>query len=153
MGNTYSNTLLRRFDSQRQNLLNHFRRDANSIELHGVTHANLDTPSVYVPEDFPILSRRELPRVEAALTAEVNELDQLKDRVATAQKSLDVDTMIHILKTTFPQETLPHWYLIIAAVSCTSTILLLLYFSLRWKLQCSTSCCLRTNKSPEDATS
>jgi len=38
-------------------------------ELHGVTHANLDTPSVYVPEDFPILSRHELPRVEKSLTA------------------------------------------------------------------------------------
>jgi hypothetical protein len=57
---------------------------------------------VYVPEDFPILSRHELLRVEAALTAEVNEVDQLKDRLVTAQKSLDVDTLIHIRKTTFP---------------------------------------------------
>ena len=72
-------------------------------ELHRLTHANLNTPSVYVPEDFPILSRHELPRVEAALTAEVNELDQLKDRLATAQKYFDVDTLIHIRKTTFPQ--------------------------------------------------
>jgi len=121
-------------------------------ELHGITHANLDTPSVYVPEDFPILSRHELPRVEAALTAEVNKLDQLQDRLATAQKSLDVDTLIHIQKTTFSQETLPHWHLIFAAVSCTFTILLVLYLSLRSKIQCSTSCCLRTNKSLEDAT-
>jgi len=68
------------------------------------------------------------------------------------QKSFDLDTLIHILKTTFPQETMPHWHLIIAAVSCTFTILLVFYFSLRSKLQCSTSCCLRTNKSPEDAT-
>jgi hypothetical protein len=121
-------------------------------ELHGITHANLETPSVYVPEDFPILSRHELPRVEEALTAEVNELDPQKDRLTTAQKPLDVDTLIRILKSTFAQETLPHWHLILAAVSCTFTILLVLYVSLRSKLQCSTSCCLRTNKSPEDAT-
>jgi len=37
-------------------------------ELHGVAHANFDAPSVYVPDDFPILSRHELPRVEAART-------------------------------------------------------------------------------------
>jgi hypothetical protein len=104
-----------------------------------------------VPDNFPILSRHELPRVEAALTSEVNELDQLKDRLATAQKSLDVDTLVHIQKTKFPQETLPHWHLIFAAVSCTFTILLILYVSLRSKLQCSTSYCLRTDKSPEDA--
>jgi hypothetical protein len=46
------------------------------------------------------LSRHELPRIEAALTLEVNELEQLKDRLATAQKSLDVDTLMHIQKTT-----------------------------------------------------
>jgi len=30
-------------------------------ELRGVTHAKLDTPSVYVPDNFSILSRHELP--------------------------------------------------------------------------------------------
>ena len=39
-------------------------------------------------------------------------------------------------KATSPQETLPHWYLILAAISCTFTILLILYLSLRSKLQC-----------------
>jgi hypothetical protein len=55
-----------------------------------------------VPDGFPILSRQELPRVEAALTSEVDELDRLKDRLTAAQKSLDVDTLVHIQKTTFP---------------------------------------------------
>ena len=121
-------------------------------ELRSVMHANLNAPSVYVPDNFPILLRHELPRVEAALTPEVNDLDQLKDRLATAQKSLDVDTLVHIQKTTFPQGTLPHWHLILAAVSCTFTGLLVLYVALRPKLQCSTSYCLRTDKSPEGAT-
>jgi len=121
-------------------------------ELRGVAHANLDAPSVYVPDNFPILSRHELPRVEAALTSEVNELDQLKDRLATAQKSLDVDTLVHIQKTTLPQETLLHWHLILAAISCTLTVLLALYIFLQSKFQCATSCCLRADKSPEDTT-
>jgi len=90
--------------------------------------------------------------VSKSHSQQVNELDQLKDRFATAQKSLDVNTLIYIQRTTFPQETLPHWHLIHATVSCTFTILLVLYFSLRSKLQCSISCCLRKNKSPEDAT-
>ena len=105
-----------------------------------------------MPENFPILSRHELPRVEAALTSEVNELDQLKDRLATAQKSLDVNTLVYIQKTTFLQETLPHWHLIIAAIFCTFTGMLILYVSLRSKLQCSTSYCLHTDKSTEDDT-
>jgi len=36
-------------------------------ELYGATRANLEAPSVYVPEDLPILTRHGLPRVEAAL--------------------------------------------------------------------------------------
>jgi hypothetical protein len=120
-------------------------------EIQGVAHANLYAPSVYVPDSSQILSRHELPHVEAALTSEVNELNQLKDRLAAAQKSLDVDTGAH-QKTTFQRETLPHWHLLIAAVSCTLTVLLALGIFLRSKFQCATWCCLRTDKSIEDAT-
>jgi len=84
MGDTYPNTFRRRFNPQRHTVLNHLRRDRTLPELRGVAHANLDALSVYVPDNFPILSRHELPRVEAALTPEVNEMDQLKDRLATA---------------------------------------------------------------------
>jgi hypothetical protein len=92
-------------------------------ELHGVAHANIDAPAVYVPESLPVLSAHEFPHVEAAHAMEVNELDQLKDCLAVAQKSLDVDTLVHIQKTTLQQEAQPHWHLIIAPVSCTLIIL------------------------------
>jgi hypothetical protein len=118
-------------------------------ELHGIARANIDAPSVYVPDSFPIVSRHEHPRVEAALASEVNELDQLRDRLAVAQKSLDVDTLVHIQKTTFQQEAQPHWHLIIAAVSCTLTILLANGNFLRSKLQCATSRCSRADKSTD----
>jgi hypothetical protein len=53
-------------------------------ELHGVAHANIDAPAVYVPDSLSVLSAHELSLVEAALTSEVNELDQLKDHLAVA---------------------------------------------------------------------
>jgi hypothetical protein len=46
-----------------------------------------------VPDSLPVLLAHELPRVHAALSMEINELDQLKDHLALAQKSLDVDTL------------------------------------------------------------
>jgi hypothetical protein len=82
---------------------------------------------------------------------EVNELDQLKDRLAVAQKSLDVDTLVHILKTTLQQEAQPHWHLIIAPVSCILTIWLVIGV-LRSKFRCATSCCSRTVESTENGT-
>jgi hypothetical protein len=49
---------------------------------------------------------------------EVNELDQLKGRLAVAQNSLNVDNLVHIQKTTLQQEAQPHWHLIIASFLC-----------------------------------
>jgi hypothetical protein len=51
---------------------------------------------------------------------EVDEMDQLKDHLAVAQKSLDVDTPVHIQKTTLKLEAQPHWHLIIATVPASS---------------------------------
>ena len=121
-------------------------------ELQGVAHANLNAPTVYVPDSSPILSRHELPCVEAALTSEVNELYQLKDCLAAVQKSLDVDTLVHIQKAILKRETLPYWHQLAKAVSCTITVLLVLYIFFQSKLQRATSSCLRRNTSIEDAT-
>jgi hypothetical protein len=109
-------------------------------ELHGVTHANIDAPPVYVRDSLPVLSAHELPRIEAALAMKVNELDRLKDHLAVAQKSLDVDTLVHVQKTTLQQEAQPHWHMIFATFSCTLTILLVMGVLLRSKLRCVTSC-------------
>jgi hypothetical protein len=107
--------------------------------LHGVRHANVDAPAVYVPESLPVLSAHEFPHVEAAHAMEVNELDQLKDRLAQVQKSLDVDTLVHIQKSTLQKEAQPHRHLIIAPLSCILAILLVIGV-LRSKLRCATSC-------------
>jgi hypothetical protein len=98
-------------------------------------------------DSLPVLLAHELPRVEAAHASEVNELDHLKDHLAVAQKSLDVDTLVHIQKTTLQQEAQPHWHLIIATVFCILTVLLALGIFLRSKLQRATSCRSRTVES------
>jgi hypothetical protein len=121
--------------------------------LQGVARANIDAPAVYVPDSLPVLSAHELPRVVAALTSEVDTLDQLKDRLAVAQKSLDVDTLVHIQKATFQQETRPHWHLILATASCMITVLLVLGILLRSRFQCAALRRSHTDKSPEEATS
>jgi hypothetical protein len=95
----------------------------------------------------------EVPQVEAALLAEVDELDKLNDRLKTSQKSLDVDTLFHIQRATLPHKNLPHCHQILTAVSCAFTIPLILYFLFRSKLHYLTSCCPHTNNSPKlDAT-
>jgi hypothetical protein len=118
--------------------------------LHGVARANIDAPAVYVPYSLPVLSAHELRRVVAALTSEVDTKDQLKDRLAVVQKSLDVDTVVHTQKATFPQETRPHWHFILATASCMKTVLLVLGILLRSRVQRAASRRSNTDELPEE---
>jgi hypothetical protein len=152
MGDTHSHTFRCRFNPLRHTVYHHFRRDQNTPGTTRRRNPNVDDPAVYVPGSLPVLSAHEFPHSEAAHAMEVNELDQLKDRLAQVQKSLDVDTLVHIQKTTLQQEAQPHWHLIIATVSCTLTILLVTGI-LRSKLRCATSCRSRTVESTENGTS
>jgi hypothetical protein len=91
------------------------------------------------------------PRVEEALAPGVD-LDQLKDRLETEQKLLDVDTLVHIQKAAPHRETPPHLHLLITTASCALAVLLALGMSLHTKLQRAVSCCRRTSETTEDNT-
>jgi hypothetical protein len=121
-------------------------------ELHGVAHASLVAPSVYVPDISPVLAKHELPRVEEALASGVNDLDLVEDRLESQQKWLDVDTLVHIQKTAPRRETSPDLAVVVSTASGALAVLLALGLFLHTKLQRAASCCRRTNESTEDDT-
>ena len=98
------------------------------------------------------MAKHELPLVEEALAPGVNDLDQLKDRLETQQKLLDVDTFVHIQTTAPHRETSPNLHVMITAASCALAVLLALGMFLHTKLQRAVSCCRRTSKTTEDNT-
>jgi hypothetical protein len=121
-------------------------------ELHGGARANLVAPSVYVPDHPPILAKHELPRVEEALVSGVNDLDQLKDRLETQQKWLDVDTLVHVQKSAPRHETSPNLAVVVSAASGALAVLLAFGMFLHAKLQHVVLCCQRTRETTEDDT-
>ena len=142
----HSYTGRRGSNPQRHTMLHHFRRDKDAPRIHGAAHTNLIAPSVYVPDSSPILSKHELPRFEDSLTTGVKDLGQLKDRLETEQKLLDVDTLVHIQKATPHRETPPHWHMIITPASCALAVLLALGMFLHSNFQCAVLCCRRTKR-------
>jgi len=118
-------------------------------ELHGVAHANLYAPAVYVPDSSPILSSHELVSKRHS---------HRRSRTGSAEGPSCNRTEIAQRRhpSTHPEDYIPKGNPAAlasdAAVSCTITVLLVLYIFLQSKFQWATSCCLRTNKSPEDAT-
>jgi len=100
-------------------------------ELHGRTHTVLDTPSLYLPEVSPILAGHEVPQLQEAFPTEVGEIDKLRAQLQTPQRSYDLDTLLQLRQTPRLRESQPYWHLIIITVSCTLTVILVLYCSLR----------------------
>ena len=89
-------------------------------ELHGTAEVRTDIPKLYLPDVPPMLSVHEELRLQEMTSPEMEELDDIKSRLAMPPKFWDVDTLLHIRQATL-------WYLIITVASCTSTILGLLY--------------------------
>jgi hypothetical protein len=69
-------------------------------ELHRTNHSNLDTPALFQPNLTSILAAHEVPQIEEAVPADTKELDNIKSRLATPLRSLDVDTLLHTRQTT-----------------------------------------------------
>jgi len=91
----------------------------------------LDTPSLYLPEVSPILAGHEVPQLQEAFPTEVGEIDKLRAQLQTPQRSYDLDTLLQLRQTPRLRESQPYWHLIIITVSCTLTVILVLYCSLR----------------------
>jgi len=104
-------------------------------EIHGRAYTMLDTPSLYLPEVSPILASHELPHLQKAFPTKAVESDNLRAQLLTPQRSYDLDTLLQLRQTQLLRESLPYWHLIIIKVSCTLTLILVIYCSLRARFQ------------------
>jgi len=104
-------------------------------ELHGSTYTMLATPSLYLPEVSPMLAGHEEPQLQEAFPTEAGEIDKLRAQLQTPQRSYDLYTLLQLRQTPRLRESLPYWHLIVIRVSCTITVILVLYCSLRARFQ------------------
>ena len=74
------------------------------LELHRATKAKVDIPLLHLPEKLAIVAKHELPQILKAAPPEIQELVNIRARLATAHHSYDVDTLFHVQKTTLRAE-------------------------------------------------
>jgi len=118
-------------------------------ELHGSAYTKLDTPSLYLPEVSPILEDHKLTQLQEAFPTEARELGNLRIRLQTPQRSYDLDTLLQLRQTPPLRKRQPHWHRIIITASCTLTVILILYCSLRARFHHSLLCNV-TSDDPSD---
>jgi hypothetical protein len=90
-------------------------------EVRRIDYTFLDNPVVYVPDLAPILAAQETPKIEEIIPADTRELDNIKTLVTTPHKSLDVDTLFQVHKSSVPRYSQQHWFIISTASVCVLT--------------------------------
>ena len=112
-------------------------------ELSRTDFTRLDTPMIHIPDISAMLAIQEAPRIEEALPAATKELDDIKTRLSSSRQEFDVDTLMHIRRTSLRRDKQQHWYQIVTLSFCAITILLItsyfLCFSFRYILLCNSA--------------
>ena len=69
----------------------------------------MDIPKLYLPDVPPMLSVYEEPRLQEMTSPEMEELDDIKSRLAMPPKFWDFDTLLHIQQATDDIEDSLSW--------------------------------------------
>jgi hypothetical protein len=116
-------------------------------ELHGAARFNMKTPVIFPPLDVPIIDAHELPDVKAALTSGIGELERLRDNVQASQKTLEVDTLMHVSNKLQLQTVTSYWPTTAAATIGSLLVIVILCLVIREAPRCPVR--RRPSKQPE----
>ena len=75
-------------------------------------------------------------------------LDFVKEQLATPQQSYDVDTLLHVHQQSVHAAQDSHWLWLVTIAACSVTVMVLLFFLLRARLQLLWSRCWRVKTGP-----
>jgi len=100
-------------------------------ELHKTSEANLHTFHLYVPEKISIVTDHETQILDKLSPELIQQLNDVKSRVMTSPRNLDVDSIVHVHHASLQQERQSYCHLIIIRTVCTITFIGILCFSLR----------------------
>jgi len=107
-------------------------------DLHGTLLAELDTPKFYLPDNISIVTNDEIQQLKDISSAYIQKLHDVHTKVTTLQQTFDVDSLLHIHRTTMLHKQETGWFIIIATSICATlilgTICFLFYFQFHYIL-------------------
>jgi hypothetical protein len=91
----------------------------------------LDVPHLYLPDEVPAVASHEISWIEAAMPPKTTRLDYVKARLVAPRQSFDVDTLLHVHQKLLHEARESYWLRLATIIACITTVILLLFFSLR----------------------
>jgi len=96
-------------------------------ELHGSMQTELDFSKFYLP-DVSIATDHEIQQLNAVTPREIQTLDNIRSKIATAPKTYELDSHLHVHQTTMFQERRTNWFIITSTTLCTNLFLSILFY-------------------------
>jgi hypothetical protein len=87
--------------------------------------------------DIPVIEAHEIPKVKAAHTSGIRELESVMDSVLASQKTMEVDTLLHVSNCLPRLKAAPRWYGIAAIAVGTTLAIVAVYLTARRAHRCS----------------
>jgi hypothetical protein len=87
--------------------------------------------------DVPIIETHELPDIKAALTSGIGELQRIRDSAQAFQKTLEVDTLMHVSNRLPSQTVTSQWHTTAAVAIGSVLVIVILYLAIREAPRCS----------------
>ena len=100
-------------------------------DIIGNTQATIDPTKLYAPDQVAVVANHELQALKEAIPSEIAQLDDVRSRVATPRRIIDMDSLLSTSKITTRREERSCWHLITLTVLCVITVLAFIVYSLK----------------------
>ena len=108
-------------------------------DLHGTSLEELDLSKFYLPRNISIVTNDEIQQLEDMSPTDIQRLHDVLTKVTTRQQIFDVDSLLHIHRTTMLYKQNTPWFIIITTSTCATlilgTICFLFYFRFHYILR------------------
>ena len=95
-------------------------------DLQRTTQTELHSLRFYIPDKSSIVAEHEVKLLEEATPETVQQLDKLRSQLTKSQLTFDLDSLLHIPRTSLRQERRTHWHFLLAIILSSVFILVIL---------------------------
>ena len=87
-------------------------------ELHGTTQSELDFPRIYLPDNIPVATEHEIQQLQGLTPKAVQQLGEISSKVTAPQHTFELDSLLHIHRTSLLQDRRTNWFITISTSLC-----------------------------------
>jgi len=123
--------------------------DRTQADVQGTRRTELHHLHFYIPDKFSIMAEQEMHLWEEAMPVAVKQIDKVRSQLTEPQLIFDLDSPLHIHRTSLRQERRTHWHFTGDIILCTISILVFLVLFRSYFVKLVQHCCSTNGTEPK----